>query len=197
MTQLQACHCCGLIHRLPSLHHGEQAVCVRCHQVIRVDGDHSRSAARTAAAALSALILYFPAVMLPILHVDRFGHRHASSILFGTLDLLRGGEWFVGSVILLFSIVLPLVKIVVMLELSLLRVLHRRHQAWSFRVLEWVGRWSMLDVLLLALLVMLVKIGGLVRFQFGPAVIAFALCVIMSMLASLFFDPRGIWETEE
>jgi paraquat-inducible protein A len=90
--------------------------------------------------------------------------------------------------------VFPLTKIVLLLELSLLEVLHRRHKALSLRVMEHVGKWSMMDVMLLAFLVMLVKLGNLVEFHFGPAVIAFITCVAMSMTASLTFDPHAIWE---
>ncbi len=95
---------------------------------------------------------------------------------------------------IVFSVLLPLAKILLLLELSLLGMLHRKHRALTYRVMEAAGRWSMLDVLLLAFLVMLVKLGSLVEFEFGPAVIAFALCVAMSMFASLLFDPHAIWE---
>ena len=72
--------------------------------------------------------------------------------------------------------------------------MHRRHKAATLRLMEHVGKWSMMDVMLLALLVMLVKLGDLVEFQFGPAVVAFVACVAMSMVASLSFDPHAIWE---
>ena len=69
------------------------------------------SASRTAAAASGAFLLFWPAILLPILEVERLGHRNTSSLLMGTLDLLAHGEWFVGSVVLLFSIVFPLILI--------------------------------------------------------------------------------------
>ncbi len=98
---------------------------------------------------------------------------------------------------MLFSVVFPLTKIVLLLELSLLEFLHRRHKAATLRVMEHVGKWSMMDVMLLAFLVMLVKLGNLVEFHFGPAVVAFVLCVVMSMVASISFDPHAIWEDSE
>lgn len=97
----------------------------------------------------------------------------------------------------LFSIVFPLTKIVMLLELSLLRLFHKRFKSWTYRIMEHAGKWSMMDVMLLAFLVMLIKLGSLVEFQFGPAVIAFILCVAMSMLASMSFDPHAIWEDDE
>jgi paraquat-inducible protein A len=66
----------------------------------------------------------------------------------------------------------------------------------TYRAMELLGKWSMMDVMLLALLVMLVKLGGLVQFQLGPAVIAFVCCVAMSLAASLLFDPHAIWREE-
>ncbi len=190
--KLKACHCCGQIHRVPSLGAREVASCTRCGAGIdRLPG---QSASRTAAAAAAAFILYWPAILLPILEIEKFGHHYESSLLFGTIELVRQGDWFVGIVVLLFSVVFPLVKIVLLLELSLLGLLHRQHKARTYRVMEFVGKWSMMDVMLLAFMVMLVKLGSLVQFHFGPAVWAFVLCVAMSMLASICFDPHTIWE---
>ena len=190
--KLKACHCCGQIHRVPLLGAQEVASCTRCGAGIdRLPG---QSASRTAAAAAAAFVLYWPAILLPILEIEKFGHHHESSLLFGTIELVRQGDWFVGSVVLLFSVVFPLVKIVLLLELSLLGLLHRQHKARTYRVMEFVGKWSMMDVMLLAFMVMLVKLGSLVQFHFGPAVWAFVLCVAMSMLASICFDPHTIWD---
>lgn len=196
-NRLKACHCCGLVHRLPPLRPHDRAVCTRCETPISRPGCRKLTASRTAAAAFAALILFWPAILCPILIVEKLGHSHQSSLLGGTIELLRHGNWLVGGVVLLFSIVFPLTKIVLLLELSLLEFLQRRQKAFTLRVMEHAGRWSMMDVMLLAFLVMLVKLGNLVEFQFGPAVVAFILCVVMSMLASLMFDPHAIWEDDE
>ena len=94
----------------------------------------------------------------------------------------------------IFSIIFPLTKIVLLLELSLLELFEKKQKAFTLRLMETLGKWSMMDVMLLAFLVMLVKLGDMVEFQFGPAIIAFVLCVAMSMVASLTFDPHAIWE---
>ncbi len=194
MANYHACHCCGLIHRVPEIPPGQAAVCTRCRAVMLRPERRAKSASRTAAAAAGALILFWPAVLLPILEVERLGHHHRSSILGGTVEMLQHGSWFVGIVVLVFSIVFPLIKISLLLELSLLGMFSRRHKALTYRVMEHLGRWSMMDVMLLAFLVMLVKLGSLVEFHIGPAVVAFILCVAMSMLSSLCFDPHAIWE---
>ena len=192
---LRACHCCGLVHGVRTLEAGEAAHCVRCFSLIdSAERSGSRSSARCLAAALGGLSLYFPAILLPILEIEKFGHHHTTSLLGGTLDLLRHGNWFVGLIVLLFSILLPLLKLGALLELSYIGITHRRHRAWTYRLVEWTGRWSMMDVLLLALLVALVKLGELVSFHLGPAVVAFVMCVVMSLIASIMFDPHAIWE---
>ncbi|MEM7475132.1 MAG: paraquat-inducible protein A [Planctomycetota bacterium] len=193
--RLRACHCCGLVHEVDELKPNQEAECVRCKSIVD-SGTRSgmKSSARCFAAALGGLILYFPAVLLPILEIEKLGHHHASSILGGTIDLILHGSFFVGAVVLVFSIVLPLVKLLALLELSWIGLTHRKQRAWVYRLVEWTGRWSMMDVLLLALLVTLVKLGDLVAFQLGPAVIAFVMCVVMSMIASVMFDPHAIWE---
>lgn len=194
MDTHRACHSCGQIHQLPDLGAGQKAVCTRCGAGVSVPGCRLKSASRTAAATVAAFLLFWPAILCPILRIEKLGHQQESSILSGTFELLSHGSWLVGGIVLLFSVVFPLTKIVLLLELSLLEFLHRRHKAMTLRIMEHVGKWSMMDVMLLAFLVMLVKLGNLVEFQFGPAVIAFIACVAMSMVASLSFDPHAIWE---
>jgi paraquat-inducible protein A len=196
MNRLRACHCCGLIHELADVRLGQSCACTRCGAVIQRSGSAQVVATRTAALALGAFILYWPAVLLPIIEVERLGHRYASSLLMGTIDLFQHGSWFVGTIVLVFSIILPLAKLVLLLELSLFSLLHRRHKAATYRLMEHAGRWGMMDVLLLAFLVMLVKLGSVVTFHLGPAIVAFVLCVVLSMAASLCFDPHTIWEDE-
>ncbi|MBL8817669.1 MAG: paraquat-inducible protein A [Planctomyces sp.] len=196
MKTIRACHCCGLVHTIPDLQPDETAECTRCGADFPRPGQSGVAASRTAAAAVAAFVLFWPAVLCPILVIEKLGIQHQSSVLGGIIDLLRHGSWFVGGIVLVFSIVFPLTKIILLLELSLLEVFHKNHKALSLRIMEHAGKWSMMDVMLLAFLVMLVKLGNLVQFQFGPAVIAFVLCVAMSMLASVLFDPHAIWEDD-
>lgn len=193
----KACPCCGKIHRLSAnMSSGDIASCVRCRTPIMHFGSTLSSLQRTAAFSIGAFILFWPAILMPILEVERLGHRSSSSILFGIVELFRHGSYFVGAVVLIFSIIFPLVKILLLLELSLLGILEKSHKAWTYRVMEQIGRWSMMDVLLLAFMVMLVKLGDLVEFSLGPAVFAFVLCVALSIIASLSFDPHSIWEPD-
>lgn len=192
---LKSCHCCGLIHDVAVLRENERAQCTRCDSVIHENSNHRRSQGRTAATAVAALFLFPAAVLLPILEVEQLGHHHRSSILDGISDLYRSGSGVVATVILLFSIVLPLLKILALIELSWIGSMTERHRAWTYRCMEQIGKWSMMDVMLLALLVMLIKLSGVVQFHFGPALIAFVLCVAMSMISAICFDPHTVWET--
>lgn len=193
---LKACHCCGLIHEVPVVAPKQRVVCTRCGTRFTEPARRDISASRTAAAAIGAFVLFWPAILLPILRIDQLGLTHQSSLLSGTIELFRHGNVFVGMVVLMFSVVFPLTKILLLIELSWLELLHRKHKAFTLRLMEHLGKWSMMDVMLLAFLVMLVKLGDMVEFHFGPAIVAFTFCVAMSMLASLSFDPHAIWEDD-
>jgi paraquat-inducible protein A len=157
----------------------------------------ARSNQRTAAIATAALVLYPFGVGLPIIEVERFGHTKASSILEGVTALFASGQWLVGAVVLACSIVLPIGKLVSLLVLSAGGLgLARRHRAVTYRVVEWTGRWGMLDVLLVALLVAVLKLGDIVEVTAGPAALAFSCVVVLSLLAAASFDPHALWEGE-
>lgn len=191
---LKACHCCGQVHRLVCESDSTVAyACTRCGSTISDGTRREWSSQRTAAAAMAALLLFPAAIFLPILEIEKLGHRYHSSIVGGIFELYAQGSWFVATIIFAFSIVLPILKLVTLLELCWFRWLEHHHRATAYRIIEFSGRWSMLDVMLLAFLVMLVKLSGIVEFQVGPAVVAFAGCVAMSIIASMLFDPHSIW----
>ena len=85
-SSLRACHCCGLVHRVPALQVDQEAECIRCQSKID-SGNRSgeKSCARCFAAAWGGLLLYFPAILLPILDIEKLGHHHAASLLGGTI----------------------------------------------------------------------------------------------------------------
>jgi len=142
--------------------------------------------------------MIFPiAISLPIMTVERFGHQHEASIWTGSIELLGGGEVLVGLVVLLCSIVIPLFKLVGLLLITRGSTwLSHHHKASTYRLIEWAGRWGMLDVLLIALLVAWIKVGDLVEVSVGPAALAFTLCVLLSLVATSAFHPHAVWEDE-
>jgi paraquat-inducible protein A len=174
-----------------------RACCARCESSLVRRSVIARSNSRTAAVATAALIIYPFAVGLPIMSIERFGHVNEVSILEGVTSLLGGGQWFVGIVVLLCSIVLPLGKLVSLLVLSAGGLgLRHRHRALTYRIVEWTGRWGMLDVLLVAILVAILKLGDMVEVRTGPAALAFTVCVLLSLVAAACFDPHGLWMEE-
>jgi len=195
--QLLACHACGLVQKRPTLRAGERAQCARCDSTIHDPARRESSRRQTASAALAALLLYPVAIHLPIMSLERFGHHTEASIWTGTIGMLRDGEWLVGGIVFLCSIILPLGKLIALFVLTARPFgITRRHQARTYRIVEWTGRWGMLDVLLIALVVTWVKVGDLVDVKAGPGVVAFTLCVLLSLLASARFDPHVLWEEE-
>ena len=190
-----ACECCGLVQSIPPIDPGHRACCSRCGWTLLNPAVRRRSNHLCASAALASLLIYPVAISLPIMRIERFGHQHDASIFSGGIELLSEGETIVGIVVLLCSIVIPLFKLLGLLLITRPRsFLSEHHKAWTYRIIEWTGRWGMLDVLLIALLVAWLKVGDLVQVSVGPAAIAFTLCVLLSLVATAAFHPHALWE---
>jgi paraquat-inducible protein A len=143
-------------------------------------------------------MFYIPALWLPLLRIERLGHAHEDSLLSGVTALWGQGYWLIGTVILLFSVVLPPLKLVALwLLCSTPAVSGHRHRAMVYHLVEMLGRWGMLDVMLVAILVAFVKLGDLVSIHAGPGLLAFTLLVLLSLLASFSFNPLLMWEESE
>jgi paraquat-inducible protein A len=190
---LRACPTCGLVQRVPALTAEERARCARCDGVVVCGARAAVGNAGALHAALAGLALYPFAVGLPILRLERFGHMTEASVWSGSVGLLREGEWFVGGVVLLCSVVLPLLKLTGIVVLCLGERFPTRHRAAFYRGVEATGRWGMLDVLLVAVVVAWVKVGDLVQVAAGPAAFAFTVLVLLSLVASARFDPHALW----
>lgn len=191
---LAACSCCGLVQRMPAAEPTQRIRCVRCHTSFAHRRDKLRSNRRTLALALGALVLYPIAVGLPIMEIERFGMTHEASVLSGGCELLADGQILVGVVVLLCSVVLPLTKIAGLFLLAGAGTgLTPRLRAWTWHLVEITGRWGMLDVLLVAVLVSVLKLGNLVELRAGPAALAFTGCVLLNLAASASFQPHSLW----
>lgn len=196
-VRLRACPCCGLVHRVPELPPAHLARCTRCGgRVSAPDRSRARND-RALMACLAALVLYPLAVSLPILRLERLGEARESSAWSGSLGLIADGHAGIGLLVFLCSIVVPLGKLLT-LAVLLGRPRHlppaRRARAW--RAVELAGRWGMLDVLLVSILVAWLKLGSWVEVTAGPGAVAFAACVLASLLASAWFDPHGALEED-
>jgi paraquat-inducible protein A len=182
---------------LPDPGVAERASCARCDALVWDPLGREARRRWTGAFALAALVLYPVGISLPIMQLERFGHQVDASVWSGSIGMLRSGELWIGSVVLLCSVVLPLTKLAALCALVWGRPnLTRKTRARTYRLVEWAGRWGMLDVLLVAVVVAWVKIGDLVEVRPGPAALAFTTCVVASLCASAAFDPHALWEED-
>jgi paraquat-inducible protein A len=195
---LIACHGCHLLSRKPRVNRGIVR-CPRCGS--RLHGRKPNSIARTWAFVLAAAICYIPANMLPMTYITNLGRVQADTILSGIAHFIETGSWPIALVILIASVVVPLLKlaILVFLLISVQRGSHwePRERTRLYRLTEAVGRWSMVDIFAITILVALVQMGRVADIHVGPAAPFFCAVVIITMFAALAFDPRLIWDSLE
>lgn len=191
---LIGCHCCGLVLRASALAAG--ASCPRCGS--RLHRRRPAALRRSWAYLIAAAILYIPANLLPVLRTTQGFERDEDTILSGVLRLWDAGSWDLALIVFTASIVVPLLKIASMMLLLVSTQRgdrrHRIERARLYRIMEFIGHWSMLDVFAVALLVALVHFGPLAQAEPGGGIIAFGAVVVLTMLATMSFDPRLIWD---
>lgn len=190
---LAACHlCCKLAPA--ELHH-----CPRCGSAMHLRKQDSIQ--RTLALLVTACLLYIPANLYPIMITEQLGKSEGSTILGGVILLIHHGAVPVALVIFLFSVMVPIGKLMSMFYLVWTVKRHSpvspRQRTVMFQVTEFVGKWSMVDVFVVAILVALVHLGGLLAIRPGIAALSFAGVVIVTMIAAESFDPRLIWDEME
>jgi paraquat-inducible protein A len=173
--------------------------CSRCGAIV-----HARrpnSLVRTWALLLTSAILYVPANVLPIMTVSALGQGSPDTIMSGVITLMKLGMWPIAAVVFIASILVPTFKLV---GIALLLYSVQRHQPLSarqrilmYRFIEFIGRWSMLDIFVIAILVAVVNFGRIASVEANLGAVAFASVVILTMLAAVTFDPRLIWDNTE
>ncbi len=159
-----------------------------------------KSDQRAAAFAAAATIMLVPANLLPVLSTELPGQSRTDTIFSGIIGLCEDGSWAVAAIVFTASILVPLLKIagIVTLLLASRRnpPKHRRGLTRLYTTLDFIGRWSMLDVFLVAFLCGAVQFGALAKVQPRPGIIAFAAAVVLTMLATEAFDPHRLWRRE-
>ena len=158
----------------------------------------SLSIQRTWALLFTALILYIPANALPIMSTELFGSSEPNTIMGGVISLWESGSYPVAMVIFVASIVIPVAKLVVLARLTYAvqfkEPTNPGRQIRYYRFIEFIGRWSMIDVFVVAILVALIQLGSTLAIHPGPAALAFCALVFITMLAAMTFDSRLIWQ---
>lgn len=149
----------------------------------------------------AGLVLYVPANMLPMLKTRTFAGLQGnteSTILGGVLELIHYGNWDIAIIIFVASVIVPLGKFFAIAWLAIVAgrpatVAEAHQRLRIYEVVEFIGRWSMIDVFVVAILSALVQLGFVASIHPGPAAVSFALSVAFTMLAAQSFDPRLIW----
>lgn len=170
--------------------------CPRCRAALHERKPHSL--VLTTILVISAAVLYVPANVLPVMDTHTFVDDEYDTIMSGVLVLLQSGSWPIALLVFVASIVVPLLKI---LALGVLLYSARRHSPMRrlqgsklFRMVEFIGRWSMLDVYAISLLATLVQVQSFASVIVGWGAWAFGAVVVLTMLAARTFDERLLWD---
>jgi len=188
---LIGCDTCGRVSRAPP-----GAPCTRCNSRLKLRKHDSL--VRSWAFLLAAAALYIPANLYPILTLIRFGRGHPSTILGGVRELIEYRMWPLALLVFVASVAVPVFKLA---GVALLLLSTQQRARWGlrdrtrlYRIVDTIGRWSMIDVFMLAVLVGLVRMELLASVTPGIGAVCFAGVVILTMLASFSFDPRLMWD---
>lgn len=186
------CHTCLTINDK------DKARCVTCDSALHKRNKNSIQT--TWALLITSVILYLPANFLPIMRTNFLGEETANTILGGVVVLWQHGSYPIALIIFIASVLVPVGKIVALGLLCLTaqsaQKTSKYQKAKLYRWTELVGRWSMVDVFVVAILVALIKLGNIMSIYPGGGALAFALMVIVTVLAAISFDPRLIWDEE-
>ncbi|WP_394591385.1 paraquat-inducible protein A [Enterobacter hormaechei] len=191
------CHVCGLVCQ-DTLDETEHVHCPRCGASL-----HRRrpdSIVRAWALLIAGLIFYIPANVLPVMYTSLLGSGSGSTIMNGAIEFWKSGSYGIALVIFIASVAVPCTKFLV---LALLLITSQRRSNWArrerarlYRLVEVIGYWSMLDVLVVAVVAALVKFQGLSDIEPRIGIFFFGVVVILTMLSAMTFDPRLIWDGE-
>ncbi len=185
------CDTCGLVSR-----HAPGHPCPRC----RVALQHRKpeSLARTWALLSAAALCYIPANLYPVMTVIRFAQGQPSTILGGVQELIQYRMWPLAALVFTASVMVPVLKLVglsyMLISTQQGAASRLRDRTRLYRIVEFIGRWSMIDVFMVSILVALVRLGLLASVTPGLGGVFFAAVVILTMLASFSFDPRLMWD---
>jgi len=191
---LLACHTCHLLHKSSRV--GRDLTCARCGATL-----HTRkqdSVTRAWALLIAAGILYVPANILPVMETGSLFGAQSDTIMSGVVYLWVSDSWPLAVIVFVASILVPGSKLI---ALSVLLISVQQRTTWRmldrtrlYRMVESVGRWSMVDIYVAAILTALVQFESLATIRAGPAAIAFGAVVVLTMFAAEAFDPRLIWD---
>ena len=196
---------CSLCEALNDLANADAAAsssklrCGRCGTTITPRIPHSLQ--RSTAFLIAAVIAYIPANVYPIMTLRKLGEGEPATILGGIFHLAHAGMWSLAAIVFVASVLVPVMKLI---GIAYLIASVQRptsvppfERTRLYRVVEAVGRWSMVDVFVISILVTLVRLGSIATIESGPAATAFCVVVVLTMISAMSFDPRLIWDAVE
>lgn len=190
---LASCHLCGKVSPVA------EEYCPRCHSRLHLRKPHSLE--RTWSFLIAAMAFYFPANLLPIMNIEGLGGNSSDTIMSGVINFWKKGDYLVAGIIFSASIMIPILKMIALIWLCLAvkgyASASPKNLARLYHVTELVGRWSMVDVFVVAVLVCLVQLGIISTVTPGPAILSFASVVVLTMFSAMSFDPRLLWDRHE
>ncbi|MEH6824049.1 MAG: paraquat-inducible protein A [Motiliproteus sp.] len=195
---LALCTCCRKLQRLTAHAPGCRLRCRRCGS--RLHSRTPNSIRRTWAFTLIGLVMMIPANIYPVMTVIYLGSGEPDTILSGVIRLAQEGMLPIAILVFIASIAVPLIKllgiIVLLFTVQGHWQLSQRQCSLMYRVIQFIGRWSMLDLFVISVLVTLVDMGAIATINAGSGASAFAGVVVLTIFAALSFDPRLIWDRE-
>lgn len=193
-----SCHICQAITELSKGTTQSSASCSRCHTSLNLFNPHT-NLQKCWALLISAAIFFIPANLYPMMYTVSLGNTEGSTILQGVVLLWHLGSYPIAVVIFIASILIPIAK---MFALGWLYYRANRSQHTEqeehlitlrvYRITEFIGRWSMIDIFVVAILVALVQLQNVMAIYPGPAALSFAAVVILTMLSAMVFDPKSL-----
>jgi len=192
-----SCSTCGLLLRRDPLS-TQPGLCPRCGKKLAFRRNNAIQA--TWALIIAAAICYIPANILPMMIRTTFTYTKGDTIMDGIVAFYVEGSWHLAFIILVASIIIPMAKLIALIYL-LLSVQFRLpgndlDRTRLYRLIEFIGRWSMLDVFVIAIAVTLLQLQPFLVARPGPGLVFFSAVVILTMLAANTFDPRLIWDAK-
>jgi paraquat-inducible protein A len=189
--KLIGCHCCDLVNRARP---GDK--CSRCHATLHIR--KADSIGRSWAFLIAAALLYVPANIFPVMTITELGQATTFTIMGGIVELINAGLWPLALLVFFASITIPLMKLLtlgyMLLQTQMQSSMHLLGRTRAFRIIEFVGRLSMIDVFMISILVALVRFGQFTNIQASAGAPCFAAVVVLTMFAVDGFDSRLMWD---
>jgi paraquat-inducible protein A len=195
VDKVVACQTCGLVQVVDEVPVGSVAKCARCN--FRLFHRRISSRSRTLAYSIAAAILYFPSNFYPLVTAFYQGQHTQTTILQGIRSLWHDGQYFISALFFCTSIFTPALKIVGLIFITLTLDWNggKKARTWIYQIIRIVDPWNMLEVFLLAIGVGTIEMGQVATIHPGRGVFSFAAVVVLTLLATLSFDSRLLWDS--